>query len=116
MSSQTLNQSVIGTAQDRASRYSKVLWVDDNSLENFVNKKLLATNGSYLLSGHEGAIRTGRQLLHCRPFSVAIAAGLQELYPRRLPPVKRTRQKIPTVVGPAPGSRTQIHGRHNAID
>ncbi len=45
MSSQTLNQSVIGATKVGTSKYSKVLLVDDNSLDNFVNKKLLESNG-----------------------------------------------------------------------
>jgi CheY-like chemotaxis protein len=41
MSSQTLNKTVeIETIKGNA-RYSKVLLIDDNSLDNFVNKKLL---------------------------------------------------------------------------
>lgn len=45
MSSQTLNESVIGSAKAGASKYSKVLLIDDNSLDNFVNKKLLESIG-----------------------------------------------------------------------
>jgi len=41
MSSQTLNKTVeIETVKGNA-RYSKVLLIDDNSLDNFVNKKLI---------------------------------------------------------------------------
>jgi CheY-like chemotaxis protein len=45
MSSQSLNQSVIGQPEAGMAKYSKVLLIDDNSLDNFVNKKLLEANG-----------------------------------------------------------------------
>jgi CheY-like chemotaxis protein len=41
MSSQTLNQTVNIEVEKGNARYSKVLLIDDNSLDNFVNKKLL---------------------------------------------------------------------------
>ena len=45
MSSQTLNNSVKGTTISKNSGYNSVMLVDDNSLDNFINKKLLETNG-----------------------------------------------------------------------
>jgi len=45
MSSQPLNQSIIGSNTSGSFKYSKVLLIDDNSLDNFVNKKLLESNG-----------------------------------------------------------------------
>ncbi|CAN5427360.1 response regulator [soil metagenome] len=45
MSSQMLNHSVKENLATDKANYSKVMLIDDNSLDNFVNKKLLETNG-----------------------------------------------------------------------
>ena len=46
MNSQTLNKSVSNAGVlTGGARYSKVMLIDDNSLDNFINKKLLETNG-----------------------------------------------------------------------
>jgi len=44
--SQTMSKTVSGKAKNTANgRYSKVMLIDDNSLDNFINKKLLESNG-----------------------------------------------------------------------
>lgn len=44
--SQTMSKSVAGAGHLNAmGRYSKVMLIDDNSLDNFINKKLLELNG-----------------------------------------------------------------------
>ncbi len=45
MSSQTLKKPVADQPRKAGPRYSKVMLIDDNSLDNFINKKLLETNG-----------------------------------------------------------------------
>ena len=41
-----MSKSVAGTVKNTANgRYSKVMLIDDNSLDNFINKKLLESNG-----------------------------------------------------------------------
>lgn len=45
MSSQTLKKPVSDQPREAGARYSKVMLIDDNSLDNFINKKLLETNG-----------------------------------------------------------------------
>lgn len=45
MSSETLNRSVNHASAPGSARYGKVLLIDDNTLDNFINKKILESNG-----------------------------------------------------------------------